>query len=331
MGARRRALVVLAVAAAVLGAGVGSASALIPGDSVSITSISSPDGHLYVDYPFSFNGGGSVTGEDPDGGDYEQIVLFTPASSSILQPSCPTDYVTAAEAVNMQYGSLAAYESDPAVSDPFLLEDGPYTYTADVNDGVLATVTTPGRYVACAYLGDDESGDTFAVTPSPTPFTVSDPPGSSAPTMFGGPPSKTRAPVHLGLSIHPQHSPIRAPGRNLLEITGRYDATSGPAGLTVTVKPTSRYNGCASNDEQDEQVTRAENGAVLTFGEKVTPGASGRFSSPIALNFRKRFSGTAVVCAYLVQGVDDLAVGYLRFSADKPVTPHAARVWHPSA
>jgi hypothetical protein len=92
------------------------------------------------------------------------------------------------------------------------------------------------------------------------------------------------------------------------------------------LKSTRRFNGCAADDQLDLQITCADGGAVLTQYEKVTPSSAGNFLSPLALNFKKSVAGTAVVCAYLIDGFgDDLSVGYLRFSAHKPGTVHKKR------
>ncbi len=254
-----------------------------------------------------------------DGGDYGVAVLFTPSASPILRGGCPASYAATAEAIEQAYGGpdvLAEY-SALGLTTPALLEQGSYSWDADVNDDVVKTVTATGSYVACAYLGDEFTDATFAVS-SPVPFTVTDAPGTGTPpTGFGGPPGATE-PGHLGLTVAPRHAPIRAPGHNLLEISGSYDATEGPAGLVVTIKSTKHFNGCAANDQQDVQITRADEGAVLTLFEQVTPSSAGNFSSPLALNFKRGFTGTAVVCAYLVDGFgDDLSRGYLRFSGVK--------------
>jgi hypothetical protein len=308
---------VVALAAAVVPA-VASAQ-LDPADAITL---SPPSGHSYADYPFTFTGSGSVDGADA--GDYAVAVLFTPSSSQILRGVCPSDLGATEQAIEQQYGGpdVIAQYSQLGIMTPFLLGQGTYTYAAQVNGDVVKTVTTAGSYIACAYLGDDLSGDTYAVS-SPVAFTVTDAPGTgTAPTGFGGP-RGTREPAHLGLKVAARHEPIRAPGRNLLKISGSYDATSGPAGLVVTLKSTKRFNGCAANDQQDLQITQADAGALLTRYEKVTASSAGKFSSPLALNFKKRFSGTAVVCAYLIDGFgDDLAVGYLRFSAPKAKAKH---------
>jgi hypothetical protein len=291
---------------------------LDPADTITL---SAPSGGIYVDYPFSFTGSGTVDGMDAD--DYQVEVLFTPSSSPILSGGCPSDVYATAQAIEEAYGGpdVIAQYSQEAITDPFLLEQGPYTYQAEVNGDVVPTVTAAGSYIACAYLGDDASGDAFAVS-SPTPFTVSDAPGTgTAPTGFGGPPG-AREPSDVGLKVTARHRLLRAPGKNLLTISGTYDATSGPAGLIVTLKSTRRFNGCAANDNQDQQITQADGGAILSQYEQVTPSSSGNFSSPLALNFKKRVSGTAVLCAYLVEGGfgPDVSVGYLRFSTEKPKT-----------
>ncbi len=283
---------------------------LDPADTISL---SAPSGHVYADYPFSFTGSGTVDGDDAD--DYAVAVLFTPTSSPILRSGCPGDFIATEQAIEQEFGgpdAIAGF-SQEGVTDPFLLEQGAYSYAAEVNGDVVKTVTAAGSYIACAYLGDDMTAESFAVS-SPVRFTVTDAPGTgTAPTGFGGPRGSHEPP--LGLKVISRPSRIRVPGRNLLTISGSYDATNGPAGLVVTVKSTRLHNGCAANDQQDEQITRADGGAVLTSFEEVTPSSAGRFASPLALNFKRRFAGTAVVCAYLIDGEgDDLAVGYLRFS-----------------
>ena len=299
---------------------VGLSTAVTPGvagaqiDPADTISLSAPSGPVYADYPFTFTGSGSVDGADAD--DYAVEVLFTPASSPILSRGCPSDFLATEQAIEEAFGgpdAIAGY-SEEGVTDPFLLEQGAYTYGAQVNGDVVKTVTAAGSYVACAYLGDDMTGESYAVS-SPVPFTVTDAPGTgTAPTGFGGP-GGSREP-HLGLKITAKHGTIRAPGSNLLTISGSYDVTNGEAGLVVTLKSTRRFNGCAANDQEDLQITRADGGAVLTDYEGVTASSSGSFSSPLALTFRRRFTGTAVVCAYLKDGFgDDLAVGYLRFAA----------------
>jgi hypothetical protein len=305
------------VAVVVCAVAPASALALDPSDSISL---SPPSGTVYGGYPFSFTGGGSVDGNTIDG--YTEEVLFT-SSSSPIPAACPADYsqtVTAIEMASGGPGALAEHQAEGVGSGSILAgEAGPYTYTAHVNDNVIPTVTAPGHYLACAYLIDAlDSSDTLAVSTSPVPFTVNDLPGTGTPPQsFGGPPGKTGRPSNLSLTVAPQRSPIRAPGNNLINVSGRYDVSTGEAGLTVTVEPTSKYNGCASNDQQDTQITAATGGAQLTYGEKVTANQAGRFTSPIALDFRRRVSGSYVLCAYLVQGIDDIAVGYDRFNLNQ--------------
>jgi hypothetical protein len=295
-----------------------SALALDPSDSISL---SPPSGTVYGGYPFAFTGGGSVDGNTLDG--YTQEVLFTPSSSPILSPACPTDYNQTATAIEMAYGGpivLAEHEAEGVGSGSILAgEAGPYSYTAYVNGDVIPTVTAPGRYLACAYLIDAlDSSETLAVSPSPLPFTVNDPPGTGTPPQsFGGPPGKTGSPSNLSLTVAPERSPIRAPGNNLINVSGRYDISSGEAGLIVTVEPTSKYNGCASNDQQDTQIVAATGGAELTYYEQVTANQAGKFTSPIALDFKRRVSGSYVLCAYLEQFGDDIAVGFDRFTLNQ--------------
>jgi hypothetical protein len=321
---QRRCLLIALMVAAVCAAAPASAMALDPGDSISLTSVAPTTGQtIYAGYEFAFGGSGTVDGPDPDFSNYTESVLLTPASSPVFAAGCPSDYNVATDAIDMAYGqdSLAEYESDWGQDDLPLTGDGPssYTWAAAVNDGVAPTVTNPGNYVACAYLIDETvqpspTDDTFAVS-TPVAFTVQVPPGSKPPGQFGGTPGKTGTPSNLGLTVKPAHSPIRAPGHNLLEISGRYDPTSGGAGLVVTLKSTRRYNGCAANDEQDTQVTAADGGVILTIFESVSANAAGAFKSPFALNFKKKLSGTYVICAYLTQGDDDLLVGFDRFVA----------------
>jgi hypothetical protein len=316
----RGALTGIVVALAALAVPSVAGAQLDPADTISLSALS---GHVYADYPFTFAGSGTVDGADA--GDYAVAVLFTPSSSPILRGGCPGDFGATEEAIEQEYGGpddIAQY-SQEGITNPFPLDDGGYTYAAQVNGDVVKTVTAAGSYIACAYLGDDLSGDTYAVS-RPVPFTVTDAPGTgTAPTGFGGPRGSHEP--RLGLKVMAGHGRIHAPGRNLLKISGSYDATSGPAGLVVTVKSTKRFNGCAANDQQDLQITRADGGAVLTRYEKVAPSSAGNFSSPLAINFKRRFAGTAVLCAYLIDGFgDDLSVGYLRFSADKPKATHKA-------
>lgn len=143
-------------------------------------------------------------------------------------------------------------------------------------------------------------------------FTVLDAPGTGrAPTGFGGPHDTS----HHGLRIAARHNRVRSPGRNLLSISGSSDPENGPAGLIVTIKSARRFNGCAANDQQDLQITEADGGSVLVRYEQVSASSAGNFSSPVALNFRRRLRSTAVVCAYLVDGFgEDIAVGYLRLT-----------------
>jgi hypothetical protein len=315
----RRALVAL-MALVLCAVAPASALALDPSDSISL---SPPSATVYGGYPFTFTGSGSVDGNTIDG--YTQEVLFTPSSSPILTPACPADYNQTATAIEMAYGGpvvLAEHQADGVGSESILAEEaGPYTYTAYVNGDVIPTVTAPGQYLACAYLIDElDSSDTLAFSPSPVPFTVNDPPGTGTPPQsFGGPPGKTVRPSNLSLTVAPARSPIRAPGNNLINVSGRYDISSGEAGLTVTVKPTSNYNGCASNDQQDTQITAATGGAQLTYEEKVTANQAGKFTSPVALDFTHGASGTYVLCAYLVQFSDDVAVGYDRFNPNQAI------------
>jgi hypothetical protein len=58
---------------------------------------------------------------------------------------------------------------------------------------------------------------------------------------------------------------------------------------------------------------------VLTSFETVVANQAGRFQSPYELTFTRGLPHqTDVICAYLVQGLDDLAVGDDRFVPDKP-------------
>jgi hypothetical protein len=308
---------VIAAAVAAAGLAPASAAALDPADSISL---SAPQGHVYVDDPFSFAGAGAVDGNDSD---YEEGVLFVPAASPIMSTSCPQDTQTAVEEVDNAYGpgadaSLSAIGAGTAIGD----EAGTYTYSATVNGDVLPQVTSPGTFHACAYLVDGLSGATLAVSPAPVAFTVSDPPGVGAPPKgFGGSPGHTDHPANETLSVVAPRR-IDAPGRDLLHIHGRYAVTSGEAALAVTLKRTSHYNGCAANDEEDEQITRADGGAIVTLSERVTPNAVGVFDSPIALHFKRRVRGTLVLCAYLVQSGDDLAVGAWRFTTHRRTRKH---------
>jgi hypothetical protein len=310
----------LAVLAAALGGVVmapASAAALDAADSISI---SPPRPPVYVNDAFAFTGGGTVDGNDFD---YEESVLFVPAASPIMATSCPQDAATTIEAIDTAYGpyadgSLSAVGFGTALGE----FAGPYTYSAAVNGDVVPQVTAPGMFHACAYLTD--AGATLAVSPAPVAFTVVDPPGTAAPPQgFGGPPGHTHRPADETLSVRAPRR-IDSPGRNLLHIRGRYSVTSGEAGLAVTLKRTSHYNGCAANDEQDEQITRADGGAVISIFEKVEPNSVGIFDTPVALHFRRHVRGTMVLCAYLTQSGDDLAVGYRRFTAPAP-PPRRAR------
>jgi len=321
---RRGALIVLVAAFVSMPAPSVASARLDPADTISL---SGPSGRAYAGYPFTFTGTGTVDGDDA--GDYAVAVLFTPSSSPILRGSCPADFAAAEQAIEQEYGGpdVIAQYSQEGIIDPLLLDQGAYRYEAQVNGDVVKTVTAAGSYIACAYLGDDSTDDTYAVS-RPVPFTVTDAPGTGTPpTGFGG--GRGSHEPSLGLKVTATHG-IRAPGRNLLKISGRYDATTGPAGLVITLKSTRRFNGCAANDQQDLQITKADGGAVLASYEKVSPSSAGNFSSPLALNFKSRFAGTAVLCAYLIDGFgSDLAVGYLRFSAGKPKAanielPHAA-------
>jgi hypothetical protein len=317
-----RTLVVFLVLGAAGSLPAVASAQLDPADSISLTGLSATGGHAYVDYPFSFTGSGTVDGMDAD--DYDVEVLFTPSSSSILRGGCPSDFNATAQAIEEAFGGpdVIAEYSQEGITDPFLLEQGAFTYTAEVNGDVVPTVTAAGNYIACAYLVDDGSDETFAVS-SPAAFTVSDAPGTgTAPTGFGGPPG-SKEPSHLGLRVTEKHHPIRAPGRNLLTISGNDNDSVDTGSLIITVKPTRRYNGCAANDQEDQQIAKADGGAVLAYYESVSPSSSGNFSSPLALNFRKRVSESAVLCAYLVDGFgEDLAAGYLRFTPHPPRTTH---------
>jgi hypothetical protein len=319
---RRRSFLSVVVAAAICAASPASAVALDPGDSISLTGAAPITGQtIDAGYPFAFGGSGVVDGPDPDFSTYTESVLLAPASSPVFASGCPSDYNVATNQIELTYGhdALAEYESDLGNDDIPFDSAASFTWSAAVNDGVVTTVDSPGNYVACAYLIDlTEYGsptNTYAVS-APRAFTVEAPPGSKPPGRFGGPRGKTPSSSSLGLTVKPAHPPIRAPGNNLIEISGLYDPTQGDAGLIVTLKSTRRYNGCAANDEQDTQVTSADGGVILSQYESVSANAAGAFKSPFALNFRKKLSGTYVICAYLHAGLDgDVLAGFHRFVA----------------
>jgi hypothetical protein len=304
-----------------------SALALDPNDSISISPpVPSSGSTIYAGYPFIFSGSGTNDGAAED---YAQEVLFTPAASTILRPTCPPSLSDAIQAIDEAYGGPGADASHSAlgVADPFI-GGGPFTYRAWVNSDVIPTVTDAGSYVACAYLYGDLGGGTYAVSPAPVGFTVSLPPGSGTPpTGFGGPRGSGR-PSNLTLEVAPRRSPIRAPGRNVIEVSGHFQPSVGAGFLTVTVKDTRHFNGCAANDEQDLQITRADSGAVLTEAEQVTPNSAGVFLSPVAMNYRKNARGTGVICAYLNQLFDDVAVGFERFTLPATQAGHKPKPKH---
>jgi hypothetical protein len=323
-----------AIAAVVFAAAPSAAVAVDPSDAITLSSATTPTGApIYADYPFSFNGTGTTDGPDQVGGGYTEYAVFTPAPSPVFGSGCPRDFNVASEDIEMRYGgpdALAALISDPG-SDNISLDGtaGPFAFAAAVNDDVVTTVDTPGAYVACAYLIDDvgsfsSTDDTFAVS-QPFDFTVNEPPRTAAPGEFGGPPGKTSTPSNLGLKIAVRHPPITAPGNDLLEISGRYDATmDAGVGLIVTVKPTAQYNGCAPNGEQDKQITESgSGGAVLADYQPVSPSSTGTFSSPVALHFKRKSTKSYVLCAYLGQVAtsDEILVGYERFTPKKPKPP----------
>jgi hypothetical protein len=296
----------------------GTALALDPGDSITLNPPTPATGStIYAGYPFSFSGGGTIDGNVDNG--YDTEVIYAPAGAAFVASGCPSDYNVAAMAIDEQFGgALAIYTHETSGTGPLLSPAGPYRYTAGVNGDVLPTVTNAGQYVACAYLNDLGDDTTYAYTPTPVTFTVSLPPGAGQPPQgFGGPSGKPTS-AQLGLTVVPANPPLRAPGDNLLEISGHSDPSNGPVSLAVTVKDAGNFNGCAANEEQDEQITSADHGVILTYAQAVTINSAGTFRSPIAVNFKKAASGTAVFCVYLVaEPGSDVARGYYRqtFSA----------------
>ncbi len=291
-----------------------AAFALDPGDSISL---SAPTGKIYASYQFQFTGGGTVDGGTGDDG-YSGYVVWAPSASSVFRSGCPQSYAAAAQAIDFAGGGPDTVASYEALLEPSILDGaGPYTYAAPVNDLTIPTLTAPGAYLACAYLMDGYLSETEAVSPAPVPFTVVNPPGSGAPPQgFGGPPGKGQRPSDLTLKVA-LGRPLRDPGENLLDVSGQFALTDGPAFLSVDIKPTSHYNGCASNDQQDQQITLAAGGAQVVDSEQVTANGDGQFKSPIALRLTRRVPGTYVVCAYLNQEFSDVAVGYDRITVAK--------------
>jgi hypothetical protein len=241
--------------------------------------------------------------------------VYGPAGSAFVASGCPSDYQVAANEIDEQFGGpLSIYTHQTTGDAPLLAGSGPFNYSATVNGGRLSpTVTNAGRYVACAYLNTLFDTTTYAYTPTPAAFTVSLPPGAGSPPQSFGGPSGSPTSAQLGLTVVPAHPPLKAPGDNLLEISGHSDPSNGPVGLAVTLKDASQYNGCAANDEQDEQITSADHGVVFAYDQSITENSAGTFVSPIAVNFKKAASGTGVFCAYLVETLgQDNARGYYR-------------------
>ncbi|MGO9899450.1 MAG: hypothetical protein ACLP0J_07105 [Solirubrobacteraceae bacterium] len=302
--------------AALLGAAVLSSSALAldSADSITLTGTSSATGHIYAGYPFAFNGNGAVDGNSFD---YQIEVLFVPTSEAASLSSCPADYAQTAQAIEIANGGTLSlsYHQALGVGDPLLGgESGPYTWDAPVNADLLPTVTAPGTNVACAYLIDDLN-NTLAVSPAPLVFTVVDPPGTDTPPGgFGGPPPNGGTPSDLTLTVAPQDPPIKAPGLNIINVSGRADSSAGYADVFVTLNDVTKYDGCAPDSQQDVQITQADGGSILAYAEQVTISQSGVFRAPIALNYKRAASGTGVICAYLDQSLSDVAVGYERFT-----------------
>ena len=295
-----------------------AASAQIdPQDSITINApvAGTGAGHpIYASYPFSISGDLTVEG-NLDG--YSEYVVYTPSTWRILTPSCSPDYAEVVQEIDIKGGGrLAIYSYEEEGVSPVLTAAGSYTYTAYVNGDTIPTLTNPGGYVACAYLFDSLSNDgPLAVSPTPIAFSVGEPAGSATPPGgFGGPPAHPGHASDLTLRVAPARPPIRAPGNNVIEISGRSDPSSGPAFITVTLKNTSSYNGCASNDQADTQITEADRGVMLAFDEQVTPSEAGVFEAPIALTYKRAARGSGVICAYLQQYFSDVAVGYERFS-----------------
>jgi hypothetical protein len=291
-------------------------------DSADTISLSAPAGPNDAGYPFTFTGGGVVDGDTGGSDAYTAYVVWTPTSSPIFASGCPQDYASAAEAIDFADGDpdgVALDEGEAVLSDPTQVI-GPYTYTATVNDEVVPILTTPGNYAACAYLMDDYSTVTYAVSPAPVPFSVVNPPGSATPPGgFGGPPSRRGHPSDLSLKVALTRR-LRDPGTNILDVTGQFAQENGSGFLNVDLKSTRRYNGCASNDEQDEQITLSDGGAELAVSEQTTPNGDGIFRSPVAVRIKRRVPGTYVVCAYLNQDFADVAVGFDRITVPKLVT-----------
>jgi hypothetical protein len=145
------------------------------------------------------------------------------------------------------------------------------------------------------------------------PFTVAFPPSHGPPPLsFGGPAG--RGTIH-GFVLHlAARHPIKAPGSNIIVVAGQYDVNDGSPFIAVTVKDTAKYDGCASTETEDVQITQATGGAILSLADQVMADRTGRFSAPVALTFRKRVSGTAVVCAYLQAPFDQIGEGFYRFT-----------------
>jgi hypothetical protein len=306
-GGLSRFAIVIALMSAVTVAAAPSASALNSNDSITL---SGPSTQAEVGQTWSLTGGGTDDGTDIS----QPLILQTPASAGILTPSCPTSYAAAQSAIEAKYGEeTAELDEIEGAPGPFPDEPGPYTFTATVNGGLAPSVTEAGSYVACAYLvtqmdADPDApppGETDAVS-SPLTYSVTAPAGSGTPAPSPG----------EKLTVAPTRLPVRPKGLNLIKVSGIIDGGEGRASLSVTLKNTRTYNGCASTAEQDEQLTRASGGRTLALLESVTASnGAGRFSAPVEMNFTKHppRAGTYELCAYLEAGFSNIASGSYRF------------------
>jgi hypothetical protein len=287
---------------------VPSAWALNPNDSITL---SGPSTQAEVGQTWSLTGGGTDDGTDLS----QPLILQTPASAGILTPPCPASYSAALSAIEAKYGEQTAeLDQLEGAPGPFADTPGPYTFSAPVNSGLAPSVTAPGSYVACAYLvtsmdADPDApppGETDAVS-TPVTYSVTAPSGSGTPA-----PSPSEK-----LTVAPTRLPVRARGLNLIKVSGLIDGGEGRASLSVTLKSTRAYNGCAATAEQDEQLTRASGGRTLALLESVTAGnGAGAFSAPVEMNFTTHppRAGTYELCAYLEQGFGTVARGSDRFT-----------------
>jgi hypothetical protein len=309
---------VLVIVLAALAFPATALARLDPNDSITITApvAGTGVGHpIYAGYPFRIGGEMTVDGNTEDG--YTQYVVYTPSSWGILTPNCPVDYAEVVQEIDIRGGGqLAIYLHEDEGVSSLSTDAGTFPYTEYVNSDVTPDLTNPGDYVACAYLFDLlPTGGPLAVSPAPVAFSVGEPPGSATPPGgFGGPPSDPGHPSDLTLRVAPQDPPIRSPYHNLIDVSGRADPSGGAAFLTVTLKDTSSFNGCAGDDAEDTQITQADHGTLLAFDEQVTLNEAGLFSAPIALTYRRAVRGAGVICAYLGQPLFDVAVGFDRFT-----------------